>query len=262
MGTTVAEIKRRLQEADEHEFAVLERSLVADTRKGVRSAVEVARRRLAAERAERERLAGLYALEESIMAERGAACCVGLDEVGRGPVAGPLAVGAVVLPRDPHIPGLNDSKQVAPADRERIAAEVKRIALAWVVEYASPEDIDAQGMSACLRRTFARAVERIEASGVRPDVILLDGNPLHLDERECNLVKGDARSASIAAASIIAKVARDALMVELDARYPGYDFASNKGYASAEHIDAIKRLGLTPVHRASFCTSFAQQSLF
>ena len=257
MGTTVAEIKRRLQEADEQEFAVLERSLVADTRKGVRSAVEVARRRLDAERAERERLEGLYALEDSIMAERGAACCVGLDEVGRGPVAGPLAVGAVVLPREPRIAGLNDSKQVSPAERERIAAEVKRIALAWAVEYASPEEIDGAGMSACLRRTFRRAVERIEAAGVHPDVILLDGNPLHLDERECNLVKGDARIASI-----IAKVERDALMVELGERYPEYDFASNKGYASAEHIDAIKRLGLTPVHRASFCTSLAQQSLF
>lgn len=262
MGTTVAEIKRRLQEADEQEFAVLERSLVADTRKGVRSAVEVARRRLDAERAERERLEGLYALEDSIMAERGAACCVGLDEVGRGPVAGPLAVGAVVLPREPRIAGLNDSKQVSPAERERIAAEVKRIALAWAVEYASPEEIDGAGMSACLRRTFRRAVERVEAAGVHPDVILLDGNPLHLDERECNLIKGDARSASIAAASIIAKVERDALMVELGERYPEYDFASNKGYASAEHIDAIKRLGLTPVHRASFCTSLAQQSLF
>ena len=262
MGTTVAEIKRRLQEADEQEFAVLERSLIADTRKGVRSAVEVARRRLDAERAERERLEGLYALEDEIMAQRGADCCVGLDEVGRGPVAGPLAVGAVVLPRDPRIAGLNDSKQVAPADRERIAEEVKRIALAWAVEYASPEDIDVLGMSACLRRTFLRAVERIEQVGIRPGVILLDGNPLHLDERECNLIKGDARSASIAAASIIAKVDRDALMGDLDKRYPEYGFASNKGYASPEHIDAIKRLGLTPVHRASFCTSFAQQSLF
>lgn len=262
MGTTVAEIRRRLQEADEQEFAVLERSLVADTRKGVRSAVEVARRRLAAERAERERLEGLYALEESIMAERGADCCVGLDEVGRGPVAGPLAVGAVVLPRSPRIEGLNDSKQVAPEARERIAAEVKRIALAWAVEYAQPEEIDALGMSACLKRTFLRAVERVEAAGVRPGVILLDGNPLHLDARECNLVKGDARCATIAAASIVAKVERDVLMVRLDARYPGYGFAANKGYASAEHIDSIKRLGLSPAHRASFCTSFAQQSLF
>lgn len=262
MGTTVAEIKQRLREADEQEFAVLERSLVADTRKGVRSAVEVARRRLESERIERERLEGLYALDESIMGGRGVDCCVGLDEVGRGPVAGPLAVGAVVLPRAPRIAGLNDSKQVAPADRERIAAEVKQIALAWVVEYASPEDIDALGMSACLKRTFLRAVERIEAAGVHPGVILLDGNPLHLDERECNLIKGDARSASIAAASIIAKVERDALMVDLSERYPEYDLASNKGYASAEHIDAIKRFGLTPIHRKSFCTSFAQQSLF
>lgn len=262
MGTTVAEIKRRLQEADEQEFAVLERSLVADARKGVRSAVEVARRRLAAERAERERLDGLYALEERLMEERGASLCVGLDEVGRGPVAGPLAVSAVVLPREPRIAGLNDSKQVAPAERERIAAEVKRVALAWAVEYASPHDIDTLGMSACLRRAFSAAVRKIEEAGVRPGLILLDGNPLHLDERECNLVKGDARCASIAAASIVAKVERDALMERLDAQYPGYGFASNKGYASADHVEAIKQRGLTPVHRASFCTSFAQQSLF
>lgn len=262
MGTTVAEVKRRLQEADDEEFAVLERSLVADTRKGVRQAVEVARRRLEAQRVERERLEGLYRLEDQLMEQRGASVCVGLDEVGRGPVAGPLAVGAVVLPREPRIEGLNDSKKVSPADRERIAATIKSVALAWAVEYASPEDIDAHGMSACLRRTFRRVVERIEESGISVGLILLDGNPLRLDERECNLVKGDARCASIAAASIVAKVERDALMVSLDGRYPGYGLASNKGYASAEHVDAIKRLGLSPIHRKTFCTAFAQQTLF
>ena len=262
MGTTVAEIKRRLQEADAQEFAVLERSLVADTRKGVRSAVEVARRRLAAEQAEQERLAGLYALEEGLMEQRNAACCVGLDEVGRGPVAGPLAVGAVVLPRRPFIEGLNDSKQIAPPARAEIARRVKEVALAWTVEYVEPQEIDASGMSACLRQAFSRAVAHIEEQGISVDLILLDGNPLHLDERECSLVKGDARCASIAAASIIAKVERDAFMTELAARYPEYDFASNKGYASAQHIDAIKRFGLCPAHRKTFCTAFAQQSLF
>lgn len=262
MGTTVAEIKHRLQTADQAEFEVLERSLVADARKGVRQAVEVARRRLAAEQAEHDRLANMYAFEEQLMAQHGCSVCVGLDEVGRGPVAGPLAVGAVVLPREPRIKGLNDSKQVAPADRERIADEVKRIALAWAVEYASPHDIDSLGMSACLRRTFKRAVERIEEAGVRPDLILLDGNPLHLDERECNLVKGDARCASIAAASIVSKVERDAFMVKLGERYPEYGFASNKGYASPEHIEAIRKLGTTEVHRVTFCTAFSQQTLF
>lgn len=262
MGTTVAEIKRRLQEADAQEFAVLERSLVADARKGVRAAVEVARRRLAAEEAEAKRLEGLYALEDELMESHGTTLCVGLDEVGRGPVAGPLAVGAVVLPRTPRIEGLNDSKQVPPVQRARLAERIKECALAWSVEYASPHDIDTHGMSVCLRQTFLRALQSVEAQGVSVGLILLDGNPLHLDERECNLVKGDARCASIAAASLVAKVERDAYMDKISPMYPAYDFSSNKGYASAQHIEAIKRFGLSPVHRKSFCTAFAQQALF
>ncbi len=262
MGTTVAEIRKRLQEADEREFAVLERSLVADARKGVRDAVEVARRRLEAQRAEADRLDGMYAFQERIAQERGASCAVGLDEVGRGPLAGPLAVGAVVLPDAPRIEGLNDSKQLSEEARERIAAEVKRVALAWAVEYVAPADIDAHGMSASLRSAFSRAVGRIEGEGIPVDLILLDGNPLRLDEREVNVVKGDAQCASIAAASIVAKVERDALMRSYAQRYPEYGFESNKGYASAQHIEAIREHGLSPIHRASFCTAFAQQSLF
>ncbi len=262
MGTTVAEIKLRLQEADIQEFAVLERSLVADVRKGVRDAVEVARRRLEAEQAERERLASLYEYERALAAGRGNGVIVGLDEVGRGPLAGPLAVGAVVLPFDSRIEGLNDSKQVKPEMREHIAEVVKRVAVAWTVEYIEPSDIDAAGMTASLLMAFRRAVTNIEQAGVKPDVVLLDGNPLHLDAREVNVIKGDARCASIAAASIVAKVERDALMCRYAQQYPAYGFDSCKGYASAAHIEAIKRFGLTPIHRASFCTAFTQPTLF
>ncbi len=262
LDLTVPEIKRKLQEADEAAFAVLERSLVADTRKGVRRAVEVARRRLEAEAAERERVAGMYAFERALAAERGGRVCVGLDEVGRGPLAGPLAVGAVVLRDDDVIEGLNDSKQMKPEQREAIAAQVRQRALAWTVQYVQPDEIDAAGMTASLTAAFRHAVAAVEAAGVIPDVILLDGNPLHLDAREVNVVKGDARCASIAAASIVAKVERDALMVQLDAQYPGYGLASNKGYGSEEHIRAIKERGLSPAHRASFCTAFTQPTLF
>ncbi|MDO4291460.1 MAG: ribonuclease HII [Eggerthellaceae bacterium] len=262
LDLTVAEIKRKLQEADAAAFDVLERSLVADTRKGVRAAVEVARRRLAAEEAERARLAGMYDFERALLAERGGQVAVGLDEVGRGPVAGPLTVGAVVLAPDAIIEGLNDSKQVGPAAREAIAEEVKRRALAWSVCYVEASEIDAAGMTASLVAAFRRAVAEVEAAGTVPDVVLLDGNPLHMDAREVNVVKGDARCASIAAASIVAKVERDALMTRLDEQYPGYGFASNKGYASEEHIRAIKERGLSPVHRASFCTAFTQPTLF
>ncbi len=262
MGQTVADIRRRLQIADEQEFAVLERSLVADTRKGVRDAVEVARRRIEAERAERERLSGLYAYQQELADEHNATLVVGLDEVGRGPLAGPLAVGAAVLPPDPLIDGLNDSKQLKPQQRERIAKAIKQTALAWTVEFIEAADIDACGMTASLVMAFRRAVAHIEQAGFVPDLILLDGNPLHFDKREINIVKGDGKCASIAAASILAKVERDALMCDLAKQYPEYGFDVCKGYASPAHIEAIKRYGLTPIHRATFCTAFTQETLF
>lgn len=259
---TVPEIRRKLQAASAEEFAVLERSLVADTRKGVRQAVEVARRRLEAEAAEAKRLAGMYAFERELAVERGGSVVLGLDEVGRGPLAGPLAVGGMVLDHAAVIAGLNDSKQVAPDDRAAVAAAVRERARAWTVQYVEPADIDRMGMTAALREAFGRAIAAVEEAGVAVDVILLDGNPLHVDEREVNVVKGDAKCASIAAASLVAKVARDALMEEYDAQYPGYGFASNKGYGSEGHMEAIRQKGLTPLHRRSFFTAFTQESLF
>ncbi len=257
---TVSELSERLRHADEEEFAVLEQALVADTRKGVRQAIEVARRRLAAETAERLRLARMYETEAMLAGE--GRLVVGLDEVGRGPVAGPLAVGAVVLPEQPRIAGLNDSKQVSPEDRVSLAAHIKELARAWAVVYIEPADIDRDGMSFSLKRAFSKAVAAVESKIGAVDVILLDGNPLRLDPREINVVKGDATCASIAAASIVAKVERDALMERYACEYPEYGFDSNKGYASESHIAAIKRYGLTPLHRATFCTAFSQQSLF
>ncbi|MBQ3105953.1 MAG: ribonuclease HII [Eggerthellaceae bacterium] len=262
MEQTVANIKSRLQAASAEEVAVLERSLVADERKGVRDAVETARRRLEAEARECERLAGMYSFERSLAEARGARVILGLDEVGRGPLAGPLAVGGVVLPVEPFVPGLNDSKQIKPADRERIAAQVKECALAWTVQYIQPHEIDAAGMTASLITAFRRAIAAVEAAGVIPDLVLLDGNPLRMDRREVNVVKGDAKCASIAAASVVAKVERDALMCRLAEQYPQYGFEACKGYASAAHIEAIREYGLSPVHRASFCTAFTQPTLF
>ena len=259
MSLTVAEIKLRLQEADESELAVLERSLVADTRKGVKTALQTARRRVAAQVAEERRLAGMYDFEQTLAAGR---LAVGLDEVGRGPLAGPLAVGAVVLPDDARIAGLNDSKQIKPDDREVIAARIKETALAWTVQYVEAFEIDAHGMTASLIDAFTRAIAAIEKAGVVPEVVFLDGNPLHLDKREINVVKGDGKCASIAAASIVAKVDRDALMCAYAERYPEYGFDSCKGYASASHIEAIKKHGLCPIHRKSFCHAFVQEPLF
>lgn len=248
--------------ADEAELSALERSLADDRRVGVRKVLAAARERLEASAAEERRLAGLYERERALAAEREAAVVLGLDEVGRGPLAGPLAVGAVVLPPTPRIGGLNDSKQVSEAKRASVADEIRRVAVAWAVEMVPPEDIDALGVTSSLKRAFGAAVSAIERQGVTPDLILLDGNPLRFDEREVNIVKGDSACASIAAASIIAKVERDALMEALDAEYPAYGFAANKGYGTQAHRDAIHRHGLSALHRKSFCSEFIQQSLF
>lgn len=260
MSQTVADIRARLSKVTAEEFAILERSLCADTRKGVQQALTQTRHRLEAEGAEKQRLDALYSFEREISEGK---LVVGLDEVGRGPLAGPLTVGAVVLKQDAaHIEGLNDSKQIPESKRPVIAEAVKEYACAYAVVHIEPQEIDERGISACLRKAFTQAIAAIEAQGVYPEVVLLDGNPLHLDSREINVVHGDARCASIAAASVLAKVSRDSLMIEYDAQYPGYDFASSKGYGSARHRVAIAEKGLTPLHRISFCQGLIQDRLF
>lgn len=267
---SITDLRLQLQDADRATFEVLEAGLKADPRKGVQSALARARKRIEAAEAEAQRLDALYAFERDLAQEalggaadeQKAVTVLGLDEVGRGPLAGPLTIGGVVLGDGPHLEGLNDSKQVSAAKRTEVAAAIRKSARAYTVVHVQPEEIDRTGMSAALRTAFGRAIRDIESQGVHPDVILLDGNPLHLDEREVSVVKGDGKCASIAAASILAKVTRDGLMEGYDADYPQYGFAHNKGYGSADHIEAIKAYGLTPLHRASFCTSFTQPTLF
>ena len=156
--------------------------------------------------------------------------------------------------------------RITEGNRERIqvfqGAVIRATAVAWDVEFIGPHDIDELGISACLKAAFSRAVAAIECAGVRIDAILLDGNPLHIDDREVNVVKGDARCAAISCASIIAKVERDAYMRSQAVAYPAYGFEENKGYGSAQHIEAIKKHGLTSLHRASFCRAWTQDSLF
>ena len=256
---TVIEIRDLLKHANEEEYRALERALRADTRKGVAQALAAAKKRIEGESAERNRVAVLYDTERKIAS---GGIVLGLDEVGRGPLAGPLTVGGVVLPAEPHILGLNDSKQIPEHRRKDIAVTIREVAMAWTIQHVEPAEIDEYGMATCLRRAFSAAIVDIESQGITVDVILLDGNPLHLDEREINVVKGDARCASIAAASIIAKVERDGLMEEYAKMYPLYGFESCKGYGSAAHIEAIEQYGLTPIHRRSFCHFNEQQTLF
>ncbi len=190
--------------------------------------------------------AGLY----SFMRELGGpGVVVGLDEVGRGPLAGPLTVAAVVLPDEPQIEGLDDSKKLSWHRREELAARIGQTACAIGLCHIEPARIDADGIGPCLKAAFSGALAQC---GAEADAVLVDGNPLHIHPREKNVVKGDGKVACIAAASIYAKVARDALMVELAARYPGYGLDRNKGYGTAEHIEALRELGPSPVHRMSF----------
>lgn len=257
---SVAEIKELLKNVAPEGFSALEATLSADPRKGVQQALNACRRRIEREEQERERLKQLYAFEEDLAQGK---LVVGLDEVGRGPLAGPLSVGAVVLnPQAAPIVGLNDSKQIPEAKRPSLADAIKRSARAYAVVHIPPQDIDEYGIVSCLKRAFRTAIDKIEEKGVVPEVVLLDGNPLGIDPREINVVKGDARCASIAAASLVAKVERDELMVEYDALYPGYDLASSKGYGSAQHRQAIQEKGLSPIHRVSYCGNFFQERLF
>ena len=190
------------------------------------------------------------------LAPKGVVC--GLDEVGRGSIAGPLTVACVALPDEPQVVGIDDSKKLSPKRREKLAACIEETALGIGIAHIAPEEIDAAGMAASLRAAFGRALEEskndLESRGNERYVegVLIDGNPLHLNENEVSIVKGDAKVACIAAASIVAKVERDALMRGYAKEFPQYCFESNKGYGSAAHIKALKRVGPCSIHRRSF----------
>ena len=202
-------------------------------------------------KAEREELRRLKTLElYRYMDELSAGgVAAGLDEVGRGPLAGPLTVAAVVLPPEPQIVGLDDSKKISPKRREELALQIMDTALAFGIAHIEPAEIDACGMAASLRVCMLRALKACE---LEPDCVLIDGNPLNIHPREHSVVKGDGKVACIAAASILAKVTRDHIMEAYALRYPAYGFESNKGYGSAAHIAAIREHGPCPLHRMSF----------
>lgn len=184
---------------------------------------------------------------------RAAGCrrVAGCDEAGRGPLAGPVVAAAVVLPDGLELPGLDDSKKLDPATRERLAAQIQAGAEAVGVGLASVDEIDTLNI---LRASLLAMRRAVEALGEPPDMLLVDGNQLvpGLGCRQQSLVDGDQRSVSIAAASIIAKVTRDALMVALDAEHPGYGLAQHKGYPCATHLAALRRLGPSPAHRRCY----------
>lgn len=251
-SASAAAVAAELASASYEEVEALAERYAEDPRTQVQKACERALRKHGKERAERERVDAMY---DTMLELGGSGVVVGVDEVGRGSVAGPLTVCAVCLPNDPRVWGLNDSKKLTPARREMLAVRIAEVATAIGMCHIPPERIDEVGMARALREAVAGAVAD---TGFTPDCVLMDGNPLGAVPNERDVVKGDAAVACIAAASIVAKVTRDEMMVELDAEYPGYHFAQSKGYASPEHIQAIKDHGLSPVHRVSFCGNFLE----
>ena len=246
------EVAALFADASPEEVATLAARYRDDPRKQVQKALATAVRRAAKEQAERDRVMGMYELQRTLA---GGGVAIGVDEVGRGAIAGPLTVGAVVLPDEPIIWGINDSKQLTPARREALAGRIAEVAIAIGIAHIEPASIDAVGMATALRMAMAQAIAKC---GIEPDAVLIDGNPVHVHPKERTVVKGDASIACIAAASIVAKVTRDELMVAMDEEYPGYHLAECKGYGSAEHIEAIRAKGLSPIHRVSFCGNFLE----
>lgn len=213
--------------------------------------------RLSAEQ-EKLRVKEMFDFDASILnsAEAVDGLVLGIDEVGRGPVAGPVCAGGVVLPKNTFIEGLNDSKKISPNKREKIAIKIKDVALFSYVSFVDSNTIDEIGIVGALKKAFSEVIEACDTAKISVDIVLLDGNPLNLDKREINIIKGDAKSAAIASASIIAKVARDEYMDKSSSEYPNYNWIKNKGYGTKEHLQAIENYGLSPIHRRSFLSKY------
>ena len=222
-----------------------------DSRDGVVKLLQTANKKIEAYHKELARIETLKKFEKEY-GSLGYVC--GIDEVGRGPLAGPVYAAAVILPKDCDILYLNDSKKLSAAKREELYEEIMVKAVSVGIGWRSPERIDEINI---LQATYESMRDAVSKLSPAPDVLLNDAVTIPgLSFKQIPIIKGDAKSVSIAAASIVAKVTRDRLMDEYDKQYPGYGFASNKGYGSAAHIEAIKTLGPTPIHRKSFIKNF------
>ena len=251
MEQKIGEIRDILQAAGEKELPAFISTYEQDQRAGVLNLVAKARRQWEAYEKERARTEQMKEYERKY-ASFSYIC--GIDEVGRGPLAGPVVAGAVILPKDCDILYLNDSKQLSEKKREELYHVIMENAVATGLGQVSPERIDEINI---LQATYESMRQAIGNLSVTPDLLLNDAVIIpQVEMRQVPIIKGDAKSVSIAAASIIAKVTRDRLMIQYDSVFPEYGFASNKGYGAAAHIEALKKYGPTPIHRKSFITNF------
>lgn len=247
----IAEIKKEFSQADDEALERLFAAYADDDRAGVVGL-------LASYKKKQERLQAEYARLEAMLAyEREYESCgliCGIDEAGRGPLAGPVVAGAVILPKDCRILYLNDSKKLSEKRREELFDEIKEKAVAWSVGMASPARIDEINI---LQATYEAMREAVRGLHPQPQLLLNDAVRIpDIELPQVPIIKGDAKSLSIAAASVLAKVTRDRLMREYDAVMPEYGFAAHKGYGSAAHIEALKKYGPSPIHRSTFIKNF------
>ena len=244
---TIKEIKEQLaniQRLDDPLLAELEQ----DSRSGVIQAIAKQKREIQKRIDEDERLEGMLAYEKECYA-RGIKLIAGVDEVGRGPLAGPVVAAAVILPKACKIPGLNDSKKIPKFKHKEIYEAVLQEAIAIGIGVKDNHVIDQVNIYEATKLAMMEAIDQLDP---QPQHLLIDAMKLDLPISQTSIIKGDANSLSIAAASIVAKVTRDQMMEEFDKEYPGYDFAKNAGYGTANHLAGLDQLGVTPIHRRSF----------
>ena len=244
---SISDIKNRLAETDDESLPLVMSLYAGDDRAGVKKALEGAQKRYDKLLAEKKRIYDLGAYERQY-SDHLYIC--GIDEVGRGPFAGPVVAGAVILPRDCDILYINDSKKLSEKVRERLYEEIKEKAVSAAVGIVEPSRIDEINILQATYEAMRIAISKLDPV---PDLLLNDAVTIPgVDIKQVPIIKGDAKSISIGAASIFAKVTRDRLMLEYDKQYPEYGFARNVGYGTAEHIAALKKYGPTPIHRRSF----------
>lgn len=244
---TIKEIKEQLaniQRLDDPLLAELEQ----DSRSGVIQAIAKQKREIQKRIDEDERLEGMLAYEKECYA-RGMELIAGVDEVGRGPLAGPVVAAAVILPKGCKISGLNDSKKIPKSKHKEIYEAVLQNAIAIGIGVKDNHVIDQVNIYEATKLAMMEAIGQLDP---QPQHLLIDAMKLDLPISQTSIIKGDANSLSIAAASIVAKVTRDQMMEEFDKEYPGYDFAQNAGYGTAKHLAGLHKLGVTPIHRRSF----------
>lgn len=254
MSEKIGDIKEKLKNCKDEELADFVETYSSDLRSGVISLCSQACKRMADIEKEYARLEEISKYEREY-GQYGLIC--GIDEVGRGPLAGPVVAGAVILPKDCKIKYINDSKKLSAKMRDMLYDEIMEKAVAVGIGFVSEKRIDEINI---LNATYEAMRQAIDKLGVKPDILLNDAVTIpKVDIRQVPIIKGDAKSISIGAASIVAKVTRDRFMEEMAQKYPQYDFASNKGYGSAKHIAALKEHGPCEIHRKTFIGNFLVQ---